>query len=392
MPFKAQNNMEIYLDNSATTRCLDEVVSLMDQIYLSEYGNPSSMHTKGVEAEKYLRNAKETIARNLRVLPKEIYFTSGGTESDNLALIGTAMANRRFGNHLITTRIEHPAVLQTMKYLEGQGFRVTYLPVDKYGVISLEDLRKAVCRETILVSIMHTNNEIGALQPVAEAAALVKSMKPSVVFHVDAVQGFGKFRIYPRKMGIDLMSVSGHKIHGPKGVGFLYVSERVKIAPILWGGGQQGGMRSGTENLPGIVGMAEAVRLLYQDLDRDVERLYRLKERFIKGIEAIDRTRVNGHTGYDSAPHIVNVSFLGVRAQVLLNELSERGIYISAGSACAAHKHTDSQTLTAIGLKQEYMDAAVRFSFSVYTTEEEINKTLEALAEVLPVLRRYTRK
>lgn len=392
MPSKAQNNMEIYLDNSATTKCLDEVVSLMDKIYLSEYGNPSSMHTKGVEAEKYLRNAKETIARNLRVLPKEIYFTSGGTESDNLALIGTAMANRRFGNHLITTKIEHPAVLQVMKYLEGQGFRVTYLPVDEYGVISLDDLRKAVCRETILVSMMHTNNEIGALQPVAEAAALVKSMKPSVVFHVDAVQGYGKFRIYPKKMGIDLMSVSGHKIHGPKGVGFLYVSERVKIAPILWGGGQQNGMRSGTENLPGIVGMAEAVRLLYLDLDRDVERLYRLKERFIRGIEAIDRIRINGRTGFDSAPHIVNVSFLGVRAQVLLNELSERGIYVSAGSACAAHKHTDSQTLTAIGLKQEYMDAAVRFSFSIFTTEEEIDKTLEALAEVLPTLRKYTRK
>lgn len=392
MPSKAQKNMEIYLDNSATTKCLDEVVSLMDKIYLSEYGNPSSMHTKGVEAEKYLRNAKETIARNLRVLPKEIYFTSGGTESDNLALIGTAMANRRFGNHLITTRIEHPAVLQTMRYLEEQGFRVTYLPVDQYGVISLNELKKAVCRETILVSIMHTNNEIGALQPVAEAAALVKSMKPSVVFHVDAVQGYGKFRIYPKKMGIDLMSVSGHKIHGPKGVGFLYVSERVKIAPILWGGGQQNGMRSGTENVPGIAGMAEAVRLIYQDLDRDVERLYHLKERFIKGLEVFDRVKINGHTGYDSAPHIVNVSFQGIRAQVLLNELAERGIYISAGSACAARKHADSQTLMAIGLKQEYMDAAVRFSFSVYTTEEEIDKTLEALAEVIPVLRRYTRK
>ena len=392
MPSKAQKNMEIYLDNSATTKCLDEVVSLMDKIYLSEYGNPSSMHTKGVEAEKYLRNAKETIARNLRVLPKEIYFTSGGTESDNLALIGTAMANRRFGNHLITTKIEHPAVLQTMRYLEEQGFRVTYLPVDQYGVISLNDLKKAVCRETILVSIMHTNNEIGALQPVAEAAALVKSMKPSVVFHVDAVQGYGKFRIYPKKMGIDLMSVSGHKIHGPKGVGFLYVSERVKITPIFWGGGQQNGMRSGTENVPGIAGMAEAVRLIYQNLDRDVERLYRLKQRFVKGLEAFDKVKINGHTGYDSAPHIVNVSFLGVRAQVLLNELSERGIYVSAGSACAAHKHTDSQTLTALGLKQEYMDAAVRFSFSIYTTEEEIDRTLEALAEVLPTLRRYTRK
>lgn len=392
MPFKAQKDMEIYLDNSATTKCLEEVVKKMDAIYLDDYGNPSSMHTKGVEAEKHLRSAKETIARNLKVLPKEIFFTSGGTESDNLALIGTAMANRRQGNHLITTQIEHPAILQTMRYLEEQGFRVTYLPVDRYGVVSLEELRKAVCRETILVSMMHTNNEIGSLQPIAEAAALVKAMKPSIVFHVDAVQGYGKFRIYPKKMGIDLMSVSGHKIHGPKGIGFLYISEKIKITPILWGGGQQSNMRSGTENVPGITGLAEAVRLIYEHLDEDVERLYHLKERFIDGIAKLPGTRVNGHTGYDSAPHIVSVSFQGVRAEVLLHALEEKDIYVSAGSACAANKHTASQTLMAIGVEREYMDATIRFSFSIFTTEEEIDATLAALEELLPLLRRYTRR
>lgn len=384
--------MEIYLDNSATTRCLDAVVEKMNAVYLSDYGNPSSMHMKGMEAEKYLRYAKETIARNLKVQPKEIFFTSGGTESDNLAIIGAAMANRRHGNHLITTQIEHPAVLQTMKYLEEQGFRVTYLPVDQYGVISLSDLKKAVSRETILVSIMHTNNEIGSLQPIAEASALVKSMKPSILFHVDAVQGYGKFRIQPKKMGIDLMSVSGHKIHGPKGVGFLYINERAKVSPIIFGGGQQSGMRSGTENVPGITGLAEAIDIMYANLDKDVEELYRLKSRFIEGMADIPGTKVNGHTGYDSAPHIVSVSFQGVRAEVLLHALEEHEIYVSAGSACAAKKHTASPTLIAIGVEREFMDATIRFSFSVFTTEEEIDETLRVLAEILPVLRKYTRR
>ena len=261
--------MEVYLDNSATTRTFPEVAELMTKIMCEDYGNPSSLHMKGVEAEKYLRYAKETLARILKVEERELLFTSGGTESDNMALIGCALANCRRGNHLITTQIEHPAILQTMRYLESQGYRVTYLPVDPCGRIRLEDLRKAMTPETILVSIMHTNNEIGALQPIEEAGALIKQMNPDTLFHVDAVQGFGKSRIYPKKMHIDLLSVSGHKIHGPKGVGLLYVGDKVKIQPIVFGGGQQQNLRSGTENVPGIAGLAKAAEMLYSRFDED---------------------------------------------------------------------------------------------------------------------------
>lgn len=231
--------MEVYLDNSATTRCFDQVAELTSHIMCEDYGNPSSLHRKGVQAEKYTRYAKEVIARNLKVNEKEIFFTSGGTESDNLALIGCARANCRSGRHLITTQIEHPAVLQAMKYLEEEGFRVTYLPVDEKGCIRLEDLERAITGETILVSIMHTNNEVGTLQPIAEAGALIKRMDPRILFHVDAVQGYGKFKIYPKRMNIDLLSASGHKIHGPKGVGLLYIDEKVKIRPISYGGGSR---------------------------------------------------------------------------------------------------------------------------------------------------------
>lgn len=306
--------MEVYLDNSATTRCFDDVAAFMAQIMCRDYGNPSSLHMKGIQAESYLRYAKETIAKTLKINEKEILFTSGGTEADNIALIGTAMANRRAGKHLITTRIEHPAILQTMQYLEEQGFKVTYLPVDGNGRIRLEDLQMAMTKETILVSIMHTNNEIGSLQPIAEAGALIKKMNPHTLFHVDAVQGFGKFRIYPKKMNIDLLSASGHKIHGPKGCGFLYVNEKVKIKPIIFGGGQQNGLRSGTENVPGIAGLAKAVEMIYADLDKEVDRLYALKQKFVDGVSKIEYVKINGLTGRESAPHVISVSVRGIRA------------------------------------------------------------------------------
>lgn len=383
--------MEIYLDNSATTRCFDSVAELMMKIMCIDYGNPSSMHMKGVQAEQYVRYARETIARNLKVNEKEIFFTSGGTESDNLALIGTAFANMRAGKHLITTRVEHPAILQTMQYLESQGFRVTYLPVDENGQIRLRDLQAAMTPQTILVSIMHTNNEIGALQPVEEAGALIKKINPNTVFHVDAVQGFGKFRILPKKMNIDLLSVSGHKIHGPKGIGFLYINEKVKIRPVIFGGGQQKNMRSGTENVPGAAGLAKAVEEIYRNLDEEVDRLYALKQRFIDGVLQIDRVRVNGLTGRDSAPHIVSVSVPGVRSEVLLHALEDREIYVSAGSACSSNKPMPSATLKAIGVPKDILESTIRFSFSVFTTEEEIDYTLQALYDMIPMLRKYTR-
>ena len=386
--------MECYLDNSATTRCLDSVAKLMTQIMCADYGNPSSMHRKGVQAEEYIRHAKDSIARILKVDTKEIFFTSGGTESDNMALIGCAFANCRMGRHLITTSIEHPAVLQTMQYLEEQGFEVTYLPVDEYGCIRLEDLRMALRPDTILVSIMHTNNEIGSLQPIAEAGAMIRQMNPKTLFHVDAVQGFGKARILPRRMGIDLLSVSAHKIHGPKGVGFLYVNEKIKIHPIMFGGGQQRGLRSGTENVPGIAGMAKAAEEMYAALDQDVARMYELKQRFIDGVCELPDVKINGLTGRDSAPHVISVSFRGVRSEVLLHALEDREIYVSAGSACASNKPdtAGSATLRAIGLEKELLSSTLRFSLSIFTTEEEIDYALTALKEIVPMLRRYTRR
>ena len=384
--------MEVYLDNSATTRCFDEVAQLMTKVMCEDYGNPSSLHRKGVQAEQYIRYAKETIAKNLKVNEKEIFFTSGGTESDNLAIRGCAYANSRRGKHLITTQIEHPAILQTMRQLEEEGYRVTYLPVDEKGCIRLEDLERAITGETILVSIMHTNNEVGSLQPIEEAGALIKRMDSRILFHVDAVQGYGKFRIHPKKMNIDLLSVSGHKIHGPKGIGFLYINDKVKIKPILFGGGQQNGMRSGTENVPGIAGMAKAIEIIYSGLDKDVERLYCMKEAFVRSIQELPDVTVNGHPGRDGAPHVVSVSFAGVRSEVILHALEDKGIYVSAGSACSAHKPQPSATLQAMGIHGDQLGSTIRFSFSVENTMEEVDYTLQTLYDIIPVLRKFTRK
>ncbi len=383
--------MEVYLDNSATTKVFSEVANMVQKVMLEDYGNPSSMHNKGLQAENYIKEAKDIISKNLKCQPKEILFTSGGTESDNLALIGTAMANKRSGNHIITTSIEHPAIIETCEHLKDLGFEITYLPVDNNGRIRLEDLEKAIKKETILVSVMHTNNEIGALEPIEEAGALIKKINPSIVFHVDAVQGYGKFRIMPKKMNIDLLSVSGHKIHGPKGIGFLYINEKIKIHPIIFGGGQQKGMRSGTENVPAIAGMGKAVELIYKDLDKHIDELYELKDFFIKSLSDIEGLTINGLTGRDSAPHVVSVSVDGIRAEVLLHALEDKGIYVSSGSACASNKPAISSTLKAIGVKKELLDSTIRFSFSVFTTKEELEYTVEALKELLPMLRKYTR-
>ena len=389
--------MEAYLDNSATTRVFPEVAEFMTKIMCEDYGNPSSMHMKGVEAEQYLRYAKEVFAKLLKVNEKEIFFTSGGTESDNMAIIGAAFANARRGKHLITTQIEHPAVLKTMQYLETLGYRITYLPVDSNGRVFLEELQRAMSPDTILVSIMHTNNEIGSIQPIAEAAAYIKRVNPYTLFHVDAVQGFGKAKIYPKKLGIDMMSISSHKIHGPKGVGVLYVDEKVKLQPIIHGGGQQRGYRSGTDNVPGAAGMAKAAELVYSHLDEDVTRLYELKKYFIQGLNKLDGIRVNGLLpgmpyGEGTAPHIVSVSVNGVRSEVLLHALEDKGIYVSAGSACSSHKPTPSATLKAVGASKEALESTLRFSFSVYTTKEELDYTLQEMYDRIPMLRKYTRR
>ena len=384
--------MEAYLDNSATTRCLEEVTDKMVHIMREDYGNPSSMHMRGVEAEKYIKEAKAFFASNLKVNEKEIYFTSGGTESNNLALIGCAMANRRAGNHLITTSVEHASVLNTMKYLEEQGFRVTYLPVDEDGRVSLDALKEAICEETILVSCMYVNNEVGAVQPIEEIGKIIREKNPAILFHVDAIQAYGKYHIYPNRQGIDLLSVSGHKIHGPKGVGLLYVNKRVKIRPILFGGGQQNGMRSGTDNVPGIAGLGVAADMVYTDFDKKIQHLYAMKERMAEGLSKLGDITVNGMPLMEGAPHIMSVTFHGVRSEVLLHTLEEFGVYISAGSACSSHKRKPSATLTAMGLSRADVESTVRISFCEENTFEEVDYCLEALGKTIPMLRRYARR
>lgn len=384
--------MQAYLDNSATTFCEPGVVEKMVQTMTVDFGNPSAMHQKGVEAENYIKEAREIIARTLKVQEKELIFTSGGTESNNMAIMGCATANQRMGKHLITTRIEHPSVSQVMKYLEEQGYEVTYLPVDSYGHISVEQLKEAIRPDTILVSVMYVNNEIGALEPIEEIGKAIKEKNPKTLFHVDGIQAYGKFRIYPKKLKIDLLSVSSHKIHGPKGVGFLYCDQKVKIKPLILGGGQQSNLRSGTENVPGVAGMAEAAREIYEDFDEKIEALYELKSYFVEKIKTLEEVCINGLTGKEAAPHVVSVSFSGIRSEVLLHALEEKEIYVSAGSACASNKPAVSETLKNIGVAKELLDCTIRFSFSIHTTKEEIDYCMEALEQILPMLRRYTRR
>ncbi len=382
--------MEAYLDNSATTRVTEDVAQLMYNVMTKDYGNPSSMHQKGFDAEKYLREEKDIFSGILKVSPKEIFFTSGGTESDNLAIIGCAMANKRNGNHIITSCIEHPAVLETYEFLREQGFEVTYLPVNQYGQVEISTLKEALTANTILVSIMYVNNEIGSVMPIAEIGKAIKEYNPNILFHVDAVQGFGKFQIHPYKDKIDLLSISSHKIHGPKGVGVLYVKEKTKIRNIAFGGGQQKNMRSGTENVPGIAGMALAAKNLYSHFDEDIDKMYELKKYFVEEINTIEGTTVNGLFGRDSAPHVVSVSFEGItRSEVLLHALEEKGIFVSSGSACASNHPALSGTLMAIGVRKELLTSTLRFSFSVFTTKEELEYTIAAIKELLPVLRKY---
>ena len=383
--------VEVYLDNSATTRAYDSVGEIVRKVMCEDYGNPASMHAKGVAAEQYIKEARETFARLLKVQPKEIVFTSGGTESDNLALRGAALANQRAGKHLITTAIEHPAIINTMRHLEEEGFRVTYLPVDRFGRVKLDALKEALCEDTILVSIMYVNNEVGSVQPIQEAAGIVKAYNQNILFHVDAVQGFGKYRIYPKKLKVDLCSISGHKIHGPKGTGILYIGENVKMKPIVFGGEQQKNIRSGTENVPGIAGISLAAKMIYQDLDVKVARMRRLKQRFIKGVGQIRETTVHGLYDETSAPPTISVGFAGIRSEVLLHALEEKGIYVSSGSACSSNHPQVSGVLKGIGARQEFLDATLRFSMSEFTTPEEIDYTLDALYNIVPRLRKYTR-
>lgn len=383
--------MEAYLDNSATTSCSRAATEKMVELLTEDYGNPSSLHMKGVIAEKYITEAKKKIAKTLKVDEKELVFTSGGTESNNLAIIGSALANKRAGMHVITTSIEHASVTNPFIWLSENGFEVTYLGVDAYGQVKLEELKDAIRPDTILVSIMHVNNEIGALQPIEELGKLIKAANPKCLFHVDAIQSYGKMQIFPKKWNVDMLSVSGHKIHGPKGSGFLFIKDKTKVKPLIHGGGQQKGMRSGTENVPAIAGLAVAAEEMYQNLEENRNHLFALRDYFIEEVEKLDGVSVNGKKDHDSAPHIVSVSIEGVRAEVILHTLEDRNIYVSAGSACSSNKPAISSTLQSIGLKKDLLDSTVRFSFSIHTTKEELDYALEVMRETIPMLQRYTR-
>ena len=383
---------EIYLDNSATTRVYPEVASLITKIMEEDYGNAASLHKKGMDAEHYVKEAKEQIARTLHVEAKNIFFTSGGTESNNWAITGSALANRRAGMKIVTTSVEHPSVRNVFRFLSEFGFEAVYLPVDRNGIVRMEELEEAVTPDTILVSVMYVNNEIGAVEPIAEIGSWLKKNRPDTLFHVDAIQAYGKYDIRPKKLGIDLMSASAHKLHGPKGAGFLYVADRVKLKPLLYGGGQQKGMRSGTENVPGEAGLGLAAEILYKNLSANVASMYARKQRLTEGLEKIEGAHVNGKKGQESAPHIVSCSFDGVRSEVLLHALEAEHIFVSSGSACASSHPSEITTLLAIGLKKEEQEGTIRFSLSEWTTDEEIDQTLEVLRKLLPVLRKFTRK
>ena len=383
--------MEAYFDNSATTRCYPEVAEIVVKTMIEDFGNPSAMHLKGVEAEKYVRESAQTLARILKVNEKEIIFTSGGTESNNLALFGGADANKRSGNHIITTSVEHAAVGQPVERLEQMGYEVTIVPVDHRGVIRLDALERALRPDTIQVSTMYVNNEVGAVMPVEEIGRLVHEKGPKALYHVDAIQAFGKYRIYPKKVGIDMLSVSSHKIHGPKGVGFLYINEKAKVQPQILGGGQQAGMRSGTDNVPGIAGLGVAAKMVYTDFEEKIEHMYQLKERLATGFLKLSDVRLNGMELREGAPQILSASFMGVRSEVLLHTLEEKGIYVSAGSACSSHKRKAAGTLSAMGMEAAQRESTLRFSFSEENTFEEVDYALEVIGQVLPMLRRYSR-
>ena len=383
--------MEAYFDNSATTRVFDSVKDIVVKTMTEDYGNAAAKHTKGVEAERYIREARSIIAKSLKVEEKEIVFTSGGSESNNMALIGAAMANQRGGKHIITTNVEHSSVYNTLGFLQDQGFDITYLPVDSNGHISISQLRESLRPETILVSVMYVNNEVGSVEPIEDIGKVIKEEQPQALFHVDAIQAYGKYQIYPKRLGIDLLSVSGHKLHGPKGVGFLYINEKAKVKPLIYGGGQQRGMRSGTENVPGVAGLGAAVKEIYKNHQEKVDHLYELKDHLMTRIKEVEGCQVNSQPGRESAPQIVSVSFEGVRSEVLLHALEDRGIYVSSGSACSSNHPGISGTLKGIGVPQELLDATLRFSFGMFNQKEEIDYAIEVLKELLPVLRRYRR-
>lgn len=383
--------MEVYFDNAASTKPLDSVIDCMVKSMKEEYANPASMSILGLEGEKKIIQAKKTIAEKIGTDFQEIYFTSGGTEGNNWAIRGVAEAYSRSGKHIVTTKIEHPAILEPMRYLEKKGFQITYLNVNREGMIYLEQLQEAIKKDTILVSIMTVNNETGAIQPMEEIGKCIKEKNPQTLFHTDAVQAAGKMEITAKKWRLDMMTASGHKFHAPKGMGFLYLKKELKVLPFLLGGGQQNGMRSGTENPAGAAALALAFSESMKNWQSSWEKTFAVKKEFFNQIqEQIPNVMINGSLKQDS-PYILNLSFSGVRSEVLLHALEEKGIYVSSGSACSSRKKKVSSVLEAMGLKPEEIQGSIRFSFSRFSTIEEAEYCTAVLKQVIPVLRKYHR-
>ncbi len=377
----------IYLDNSATTRCSEKAFEAMKKASLEDFGNPSSLHDFGYKSQLMREEAREIIAKTLKCDKKEIYFTSGGTEGNNMALFGGAEAKKRRGNHIITSKIEHASVANPIKQLEKKGFDITYLGTDANGLVSVDELKVALRPDTIMVSIMMVNNEIGALQPVEEIGKAIKAFNDEILFHVDAIQAYGKYAINLKKLKIDMLTVSGHKIHGPKGSGFIYIRDKVRVLPQILGGGQEKGMRSGTENLPAIAGLGVAAKEAYDNLEENRAHMYALRDRLIEGLKDIEGLSFNGRLDHDTAPHILSVSIKGARtkAEVILHRLEEYGICVSAGSACSSNKPAISETLKAIGLDSDLLNRTIRFSFCPENTYQEIDAAIEAMSTIVPM-------
>lgn len=406
--------MEVYFDNAATTRLSEAAFKAMEEVFFNEYGNPSSRHNKGLEATKKLDAARKILAGDLKCSEKEIVFTSGGTESNNMALIGSALANRRKGKHIITTNFEHASVYNPLLFLEKEGYEITFAEVDRNGHIDVGKLAALVRPDTVLVSIMMVNNETGSVLDTAALSKAVKAVNSETIFHVDAIQAFPKYRIIPQKAGIDLMSVSSHKFGGPKGCGFLYIKDKTHINPIIYGGGQQRDFRSGTENVPGICGMCIAASEYINKRSENVEKMYALKERLIRGLLSLNGTngieglRINGIPGYEnglktaddgltekirlSAPHIVSVSFPKAKSEVFLHALEMKGVYVSSGSACSSNHPAISGALKAIGVPDEFLDTTLRFSFCPDNTEEEVDYAVSVVAAELPTYMKFFKK
>ena len=376
---------EIYFDNSATTQVLPEVAELALRLMREDFGNPSALYGRGLSAEKLLIQARERIAKTLGVKPGEIFFTSGGTEADNLALRGAMQAYRRRGRHLIVSAVEHPAVLKTAEALQEQGFELDFLPVDEHCRVKPEALAKLLRPDTVLVSVMLVNNEVGAVQPVAELKTIMREAAPDALLHIDAVQAYGKMVIEPRAWGVDMLSVSGHKLHAPKGTGFLYVRDGVRLTPQQTGGGQERALRSGTENMPGICALGLAAELAYQQLDERMKLAAQIRERLLNGLASLSDWQLNSPE--DALPNVVNISFGGVKSEVLLHMLEQAGLLVASGSACAAKKDKLSHVLQAMGFDRARIEGAIRFSFSCLNTPEEAAKAAEIVCREVAELR-----